>query len=848
MKKWFKRIVISCVVLMIAAFIGVAVFILNFDPSAYKNKLAQLIKTQYNRELVVNGDIDLSLFPRIGLTVNQISLSEPGGKDQFASIDKVRLAVALWPLMSNRFLVDHLAIEGLNANIRRDQDGKYNFEDLLRYSLPQQKQDGNNEGLDTASLQKRVQNTDFKIDIAGLTLSNGVLHYQDEGTDLSLEDMSIRTGRITEGQQFDLNLTGHLKGQADKVDANLEINGLMLLKPLNRTYAFNRLNANLTGQWGDVTLKQANIQGNLSIDTLENALKGTNLDVNIAGEGNQGSGIKSVVATLSAPKLNYNVSDLSLALDNLKFNSKVDSTDKQSLSITFNAPALDISPSGAGGKPLTGKMQIKSPVKQVDVGFSLDKITGTAILLNVDNIKLSGNYKIDGDKSLGVDLSSSGKISVFNQSIELPDLSGELTLQEKQKQIIPLKGHIQTLLGEQRINFFLTAVSASGGVDVQGSVEDLFHPNMSFDVSGDQVDLKAFLRDVRLPLTELTSTKGENVEKSTTENADKAKTALGASRTQVTQEDKKASLAKSEESESVVSPKMPAKTELTSKDKKNNAQAENKESSSAAENSTGLTLKQELLSRLSGIGTFNFKRVLYDRLQFDNVGATLLFNHSDVRVKSVRADVYGGKLFANGEYSLKSQTLAGDVNLSNIQLESLLAAVSDVSKLSGTAEVKVDFSSQGNSEEELFNALQADVAITAKKGKIQGINVDEILSQPQDYANPWDLSASVASENGVSTDFDQIVLDSRWQDQQLLVRKFSVSTPTLVLTAKPEVGNYHLGMDYLYLPATLKTKRPLKVKKGSVTLQVKNVQLPVLMLGPLSSPDVKLQLDNLLNR
>ncbi len=110
MKKWFKRFVISAVVLLIAAFIGVAVFILNIDPSAYKNRLAAMVKAQYDRELVVDGDIELSLFPRIGLTVNNISLSEPGSKEIFAKVDTVRMAVALWPLMSNRFLVDHLAI------------------------------------------------------------------------------------------------------------------------------------------------------------------------------------------------------------------------------------------------------------------------------------------------------------------------------------------------------------------------------------------------------------------------------------------------------------------------------------------------------------------------------------------------------------------------------------------------------------------------------------------------------------------------------------------------------------------------------------------------------------------
>lgn len=798
MKKWFKRAVISGVVLLIVAFIGVAVFILNFDPSAYKDKLAQLIKIQYNRELVVKGDIDVSLFPRIGLTVNQLSLSEPDSKELFATINKAHLAVALWPLISNRFLVDHLAIDGLNVNIRRTSDGKYNFEDLLRSPLLQSQQLVPQGRKKTSSLQQRVQHTDFKIDVAGLTLDRGILHYHNDSHHFILENMTIRTGRITAGQQFDLSLTGHLKEQTAHIDTEVEVNGLMLLKPLDHTYAFNRLNVDLLGKWGNITLTQANVKGDLSINSLENALKGTNVDVRLHGEGNSNAGVKELSVELTAPTLNYNVSDLSLAVDDFILNSEIESTDKQRVSITLDAPALNISPSGAGGKPLTGKVQIKGSAKQVDTQFSLDKITGTAVSLNVDKIKLSSRYKIDGDRSLGLELFSSGKISVFKQSIELPDISGDFVLQDQQIQTIPLKGHVQTLLGEQKINFLLKALLAPSAIDIKGDIVNFFHPQVSFDVSGDQLDLKAFLKDIRLPLGRL---------KEEINSISHASKIMPIVATQVTQ------------------PVVSAQDIVPSK----------------------LTLKQALLSRLSGIGTFNFAHVFYDRIQLNNVGATLLFNHNKVRVKSVRADAYSGKLSANGEYSLADHTLTGNLRLSNIQLDALQASVTEQPKLSGIAQLGVVFSSQGDTEQALFKALKANITVNARQGKIRGINIDEILSQPQDYANPWDLSAQLASEEGNSTQFNQIVLETQLQDQQLFIQKFMVSTPTLMLTARPTLGSYHLGIDHLYLPAILKTKRPLKMKKGSVTIQIKRVELPLLMLGSLASPTVKLQLDKLLD-
>src|SRR5690606_3825754 len=68
----------------------------------------------------------------IGLSVQKVSLSNPGdSEDLFASMESARFAVAIWPLLSNRFVVDHVAISGFKAWIRRDEQGLYNFHDLF---------------------------------------------------------------------------------------------------------------------------------------------------------------------------------------------------------------------------------------------------------------------------------------------------------------------------------------------------------------------------------------------------------------------------------------------------------------------------------------------------------------------------------------------------------------------------------------------------------------------------------------------------------------------------------------------------------------------------------------------
>lgn len=820
MKKWFKRFVISAVVLLIAAFIGVAVFILNIDPSAYKNRLAAMVKAQYDRELVVDGDIELSLFPRIGLTLNNISLSEPGSKEIFAKVETARMAVALWPLMSNRFLVDHLAIDGFEAYIIRGEGGRYNFEDLIRRSLPQNTvaddgQENTSTQIVAKSLQQRLEKTDFKVDIAGLTLNKGLLGYHDKekSSFAYIKDMTVRTGRITEGQPFDLSLSGKLDDAKGTLDAQLNVNGLMLLKPLENTYSFNRLKVALTGKWNQLVLDEANITGELSINTVLNALTASQLEVSIKGKGDEQSSIRDLQANLMAPNVSYSVGDLRLSMDNLSFNSTLNSKDKQTLNVTFEAPALDISPNQAGGEPVKGELSLKTATQQVQVGFSLDKISGTASALKVADVGLLGHYQIAKDKALKLTLNSPSEIRIFQQSMAFPKLVGELALKEQDEQKIPLNGYALSLMDEQSTDFFLTANLPLGDIDIKGQVKNIFHPKVNFDVRGDRLDLKAFLNDVKVPLSGLRKTPVE--ETKVTQPAAQAKGDISKAELVVVNAEKTVTTTEGK----LATPKEPQQT---------------------------LTLKQELLSRLSGTGTFNFNQVFYDGLMLNNLGATLLFDYSDIQIRSVRAKAYGGELYANGAYALNQHELKGDISLNNIQLDSLLTSLGRPEVMSGSTDAKIVFSSQGETGQTLVKALQAQIQFSAKQGQVKGVELESILRSPEEYANPWDMSARLNTGSDTYTAFTQLTAEATLANEQVSFEQLAFVTPTLSITAKPKQANYHFGTKYLYLPAILKAKKGLKVKRAGVTVQVKSVELPILIQGNQTALDAKLQLDSLL--
>ncbi len=507
--------------------------------------------------------------------------------------------------------------------------------------------------------------------------------------------------------------------------------------------------------------------------------------------------------------------DLRLSMDNLNFESTLNRKDKQTLNVTFEAPALDISPNQAGGEPVKGELSLKTATQQVQVGFSLDKISGTASALKVADVGLLGHYQIANDKALTLTLNSPSEIRIFQQSMEFPKLVGELVLNEKEQyeQKIPLNGYALSLMDEQSTDFFLTANLPLGDIDIKGQVQNIFHPKVNFDVKGDRLDLRAFLNDLKVPLSGLRKASPEE-----NKVAQPAPQAAGDT-SKVETVAVKAEKAQAGEEGKSAKPKEPQQT---------------------------LTLKQELLSRLSGTGTFNFNQVFYDGLVLDNLGATLLFDHSDVQVRSVRAQAYGGELYANGAYALNQHELKGDISLNNIQLDSLLTSLGRPEVMSGSADAKIVFSSQGETEQALVKALQADIQLSAKQGQIKGLDLESILRHPEEYANPWDMSARLDTGGDAYTAFTQLKAEATLANEQVSFEQLAFVTPTLSITAKPKQADYHFGTKYLYLPAILKAKKGLKVKRAGITVQVKSVELPILIQGNQAALDAKLQLEPLL--
>jgi AsmA protein len=233
--------------------IGIGLLFALFDGEKLKSELSRVVLEQKQRKLDIAGKVELSLWPEVALNLGRVSLSEPGGKQEFAALDSARVAVAVLPLLSKQVQVQRIEVAGLKATLVKHKDGTLNIADLVGGAGAPTPAEVGAGG--TAS-------TPVQLDIAGIRISNAQLTWRDEkaGTTTALSRLDIGSGRIrADGAQRRLDIdalaisaTG--KTGADNFELKLEAPRLQL-SPEKSSGETLSLSAQLAGSGRNLAAK-----------------------------------------------------------------------------------------------------------------------------------------------------------------------------------------------------------------------------------------------------------------------------------------------------------------------------------------------------------------------------------------------------------------------------------------------------------------------------------------------------------------------------------------------------------------------------------------------------------------
>ena len=95
----------------------------------YKGQIQTAARDATGRELTIDGDISLSLLPRLAIEVENVSFANAPGavEPQMASIEKLAVQLQILPLLSREVKLDRLVLVRPNILLEVDAQGRPNW-------------------------------------------------------------------------------------------------------------------------------------------------------------------------------------------------------------------------------------------------------------------------------------------------------------------------------------------------------------------------------------------------------------------------------------------------------------------------------------------------------------------------------------------------------------------------------------------------------------------------------------------------------------------------------------------------------------------------------------------------
>lgn len=239
--KWLLGLVVTLALLILVAIIVVPMV---FDPNDYRGEITSLVKDKTGRDLALEGDLEVSVFPWLGIRARGVSLSQPeviGG--DMLSVQNAQLRVKLMPLLSKRVEVDTIVLVEPNVRLVTLKDGTDSFS-----GLTSETEEATPEDAGGAAVALVVQ---------GVELTNGsvVIEDQQAGTTTQIKDLNLVTGNLIGDSLADLSVSGRMIDSASpdetvfKLTAQAQINSDTLqvqVADLDGTVMQGELGADLT--------------------------------------------------------------------------------------------------------------------------------------------------------------------------------------------------------------------------------------------------------------------------------------------------------------------------------------------------------------------------------------------------------------------------------------------------------------------------------------------------------------------------------------------------------------------------------------------------------------------------
>lgn len=296
MRLLFKTLLylVGLIVLLLA---GVAIYLTQFfDANQYKPQILEAAENA-GVPLEINGELNVTVFPRIGLNINEVAVKLPDSTDTtLASVNQVAVSVKVMPLLSGSVEVNRVIVDKLEADLVVDKTGTGNWQALIPESTatPETAEAQANEGSQEAPANAEADAAPTAlpaIAIGGIDITNARLSFTDQQQDMSfaVKELNFTSDNVQLGESFPISFSTQVSSSNPKLDATLQLNASVMADLENELFRLSaldlQLNANsplIPGNKAKLAI-QADAEANLKQDSARlNASKISVNGINIA--------------------------------------------------------------------------------------------------------------------------------------------------------------------------------------------------------------------------------------------------------------------------------------------------------------------------------------------------------------------------------------------------------------------------------------------------------------------------------------------------------------------------------------------------------------------------------------
>lgn len=440
-----RRSAIVLAALLALAVLAGAIFVATFDVNRYKGDIAAAVQARTGRTLTFDGDLGLAIFPRVAVRLPATTVSEPRRKEPFARVQSARASVALLPLLRRQLVVDAVRLDGLQATIVRQKDGRTNVDDLL----------GTTDEKDAPAAPDAKPQAGATATIGAIELDRADLTFRDlaAGRTVRAHALELRAGRYAAGGRMPLTAKGELVVSEPAIAARVDFAAEFEWDEQGAWRAMRDLAVKADG-----TLRQQPLR----VDARAERLVAAAGAVDVRGA---------------------------------RFSAHGKSADGAAIEARFSAPRFEAGPERAGGERIELALT-RGGAAPLDLTVVVDGVRGTAAQVEATAVKFAGSARTGG-RTVRFDLASALAANLDSRTLRIERAAGEVRIEGALAGTSPVRAPITAsaaIDGRRETAAFRFDVrgdglAGRGRVDTTGFAT----PRIAFDIDADRIDADRYL-------------------------------------------------------------------------------------------------------------------------------------------------------------------------------------------------------------------------------------------------------------------------------------------------------------------------------------------------------------------